>query len=127
MNNSELIAEFINSVAKGDSEAARAAFSTYCNNKAKGIASADAKLTEHAERFNQFKKTLLEYGNDETPLRMEGDKIFVNNKLVGRIQTNMDDFDAGIDFVSDDGSFSKEFETAEDLFKFLSQKYLGEV
>jgi hypothetical protein len=127
MNNSELIADFINSVAKGDSDAARDAFSKYCNNKAKGIASGDGKVLEHIERFNQFKKTLLEYGNDQTPLRMEGDKIFVNNKFVGRIHTDMNDFESGINFISDDGSFSKEFDTAEDLFKFLSQKFLGEV
>lgn len=122
MKNSELIADFLNKVVSGDAEAAKAAFSVYCNNKAKAIGNSE-KIMEHVE---QFKKTLLEFGNDETPLRMEGDKILVNNKLVGRIQYDMDDWEGGINFVSDDGSFSKEFSSAEELFSYLSKKFLGD-
>lgn len=122
MNSSELIAKFVNNVVANDVEGAKAAFSEFCGAKAKAI-SAAVKVTEN---FEKFKTTLLEYGTEETPLRMEGDKIFVNNKLVGHVKVDMEDFDSGIDFVSDDGSFSKEFHTAEDLFAFLSQKYLGE-
>lgn len=122
MKNSELIAEFINKVVAGDVDGARDAFSTYCNAKAKG----EITGTKVMERFEQFKNTLLEYGNEEVPLRMEGDKIFVNNTLVGHVKVDLSNFDSGIDFVSEDGTFSKEFNTAEDLFAYLSQKYLGE-
>lgn len=122
MKNSELIATFLNNVVSGDAEAAKAAFSAYCNNKAKAIGNS-AKIVEHVE---QFKKTLLEFGNDETPLRMEGDKIIVNNKMVGRIQYDVDDWEGGINFISDDGTFSKEFNSAEELFSFLSKKFLGD-
>jgi hypothetical protein len=132
MNKSELIADFINKIAVGD-EGAKDAFSAYCSAKATAINS-EGKILE---RFEQFKTALLEeIGNyepnavatsqAEEPLRMEGDKIFINNKLVGRVHVDMDDFDSGIDFISDDGSFSKEFHTAEELFAFISKKYLGE-
>lgn len=122
MKNSELIADFLNKVVSGDSEAAKEAFSLYCNNKAKAIGNSEKIM----ERVEEFKKTLLEFDNDETPLRMEGDKILVHNKLVGRIQYDMNDFDGGINFVSDDGTFSKEFHSADELFSYLSKKFLGE-
>jgi hypothetical protein len=122
MKNSELIATFLNNVVSGDAEAAKAAFSAYCNHKAKTIGNS----TKIMERVEQFKSTLLEFGNDEVPLRLEGDKVLVNNKPVGRIQYDMDDFDGGINFISDDGKFSKEFHSAEDLFSYLSQQFLGD-
>lgn len=129
MKNKEMIADFLNKVVAGDSEAAKAAFSLYCNSKAMSIGNSE-KVMEHVE---QFKTTLVEYGNaqaaktaTESPLRMEGDKILVNNKMVGRIQYDIEDFDGGINFISDDGSFSKEFQSAEELFSFLSTKYLGD-
>lgn len=122
MKNSELIAEFLNKMVSGDAEAAKEAFSLYCNNKAKTIGQGEKIM----EKFDQFKNTLLEFGNDDVPLRMEGDKILVNNKIVGLVKVDLNDFESGINFVSEDGTFSKEFDTAEDLFAFLSQRYLGD-
>jgi hypothetical protein len=134
MNHSEIISSFVNNVLKGDSDAARAAFSTYCTDKVKSI-SQERKLNE---RLESLKAALLEYGyddmdvsvsgapgNDKAPIEMSGDKILVNGKLVGRIVYSMDD-DDGINFVADDKSFSKEFNTAEELFSFLSKRFLGE-
>jgi hypothetical protein len=126
MKNSELISDFIKKLVQGDMEGAQASFSTYCTNKTKALNEGENKLLERLERFNQFKKLLVEYGNEDTPLRMDGDKIIVNNKEVGHIEVDLNDFESGINFVAADGSFSKEFDTAEDLFAFLSQKYLGE-
>lgn len=140
MNKSDLITDFINKIAAGG-EGAKDAFSSYCSMKATAINS-EGKILE---KFAQFKTALLEEignytqqntnnaqnlsngGNKaEEPLRMEGDKIFINNKVIGRVHVDMDDFDSGIDFVSADGSFSKEFHTAEELFAFISKKFLGE-
>lgn len=128
MNKSELISEFINKVVSGDKEAARAAFSEYCNAKAKTIAEGDTtKLLEREEKFNTFKRQLLEFGGDDAPIQLQGDNVLINGKVVGRIVNDLEDFDAGINFVAADGKFSKEFNTAEDLFKYLSQQFLGEV
>lgn len=152
MKHSEIISTFVTNVLTGDSEAARAAFSAYCNDKAKSIGQ-DRKLNE---RLESLKVALLEYGVNynaqtvsghggrvtsgqptpaatkmtstkaEPDLSMEGDKIIVNGKQVGRIQYDMEDWEGGINFISDDNTFSKEFNTAEELFKFLSQRFLGE-
>lgn len=116
----ELIADFINKVVSGDA-GAKEAFSAFCDAKAVQLKESEAKLA----KFQTFKQSLLESLGD-SPITMEGDYIVVNGKRVGRVQTNMDDFDAGIDFTSIEGDFSKEFETAEELFKFISTKYLGE-
>lgn len=152
MKHSEIISTFVTNVLTGDSEAARAAFSAYCNDKAKSIGQ-ERKLNE---RLESLKVALLEYGVNynaqtvsghggrvtsgqptpaatkttstkaEPDLSMEGDKIIVNGKQVGRIQYDMDDWEGGINFISDDNTFSKEFSSAEELFKFLSQRFLGE-
>lgn len=127
MKNPELIAEFINKLVAGDTDAARSAFSQYCNAKAKAIHAGENKLLERMEMFNEFKRTLLEFGGDDSPIQLDGDNVLIKGQPVGRIENDLNDFDAGINFVAADGSFSKEFHTAEELFKFLSQKYLGEV
>ena len=152
MKHSEIISTFVTNVLTGDSEAARAAFSAYCNDKAKSIGQ-ERKLNE---RLESLKVALLEYGVNynaqtvsghggrvtsgqptpaatkmtstkaEPDLSMEGDKIIVNGKQVGRIQYDMEDWEGGINFISDDNTFSKEFNTAEELFSFLSKRFLGE-
>lgn len=152
MNNNEMIADFLNHVVAGNADAAKEAFSLYCNNKAKHLGVVEKVM----ERVEQFKTALLEYGvnynaqsinghggslsggqstptsqprakhKEESPLRMEGDKILVNNKQVGHITYDIEDFEGGINFVSEDGTFSKEFNSAEELFSFLSTKFLGD-
>lgn len=119
----ELIAEFINKVVSGDATA-KDTFAAYCNSKAKSLSDGSAK----AAVFESFKQNLLEYGRGtEAPVTMEGDFVVVNGKRVGRVQTDLSDFDSGINFTSAEGDFSKEFNTAEDLFAFIAQRYLGEV
>ena len=50
-------------------------------------------------------------------------KVIVDGKQVGLVHTDLTDFDSGINFIEDGGKFSKEFDTVEDLFTFLIQKY----
>lgn len=126
MNKSELIGEFIKNLVDGNTEAARESFTAYCNAKAKSIRENDTKLLERIEFFNQFKKTLLEFGTEEDPIRLVGDDVIVNGKKVGHIENDLNDFEAGINFVSDDKSFSKEFHTAEELFQFITDRFLGD-
>lgn len=132
MNKSELIAEFINKLVAGETDAAKDAFSQFCTAKYKAIS---IKATPLVESFDQFKTLLVEFGNAGTaPISMVGNDIHINGKKVGHIvppETNFEDEEAfnkqpGIDFVSVDGTFSKEFNTAKELFAFLSAKYLGE-
>lgn len=117
----ELISDFINKVISGD-DSAKSAFSAFCSAKAKYMASGKAKQ----EMFESFKTELLEYTGDDASVSMDGDYIVVNGQRVGRVQTDLSDFDSGINFISAEGDFSKEFDTAEDLFKYISQRYLGE-
>lgn len=120
-----VLTDFINKVASNDYDAAKALFADYCNAKAKSIAT-DKAVMERLENFSGFKRTLREFGNDDAPIRLDGDNILVNNKIVGRVHVDLNDMDGGVNFISDDGTFSKEFNTAEDLFAFLSQRFLGE-
>lgn len=142
MSNTELLKTFLNGVTSNDNDAAKSAFAEYCNNKAKIMTNRRKVM----ERVEAFKAELVEYGlnhvpgrlpssdtaraktkaANQEPIRMEGDKIFVNGKMVGRIDYDMDDWEGGINFVSDDGAYSREFDTAEALFQFISKKFLGE-
>lgn len=120
MTSKELIAAFINKVVEGD-PTAKQAFSAYCDAKA-------IELKEAAQKkvvFESFKNNLME-SLGGSPISMDGDFITVNGKRVGRVETDMNDFDSGINFISVEGDFSKEFNTAEELFTFISTKYLGE-
>ena len=63
----------------------------------------------------------------ESPIKILRDSsVVVNGKRVGVVQTDLEDPDSGIDFITDDGKFSKEFIDVDALFKFLRERYLGE-
>lgn len=121
MESSKLITDFVNNIASGDLESAKAAFSAYCNAKANNM----GKQEKINEGLAFYREQLTErmQNND---FRLEGEKVVINGKVVGRIKIDMNDFESGVDFISADGNFSKSFDTADDLFKFLSQKFLGD-
>jgi hypothetical protein len=69
-------------------------------------------------------KMLQEMFNDtESPIKFKGDKVFVEGKHIGFIRTDYSDTNGGIDFISVDGSESKEFDDVEHLFRFLSERF----
>lgn len=136
MKNSELLKDFLDKVVSGDSDGAKDAFSLYCNNKAKAVA-----LRENAVRSANvvlFAALLKEFnGQGVEPLDMDGDKILINGKPVGRVSTEYKiddngitdiegDNAGGINFTSIEGNFSKEFDDMNQLTAWLRQRYLGE-
>jgi hypothetical protein len=139
MKNAELISDFINKLVSGDAEAAKAAFSQFCSVKTKAIIGESAVVVED-NRFAELKTLILEFNtnaNGPKPIDLQGDRILVNGKEVGRIaeiqfkkdENGVVDVEGdaeGINFISADGSFSKEFNSAEELFRFINQKFLGE-
>ena len=71
--------------------------------------------------FEQMKATLIEI--TELPVKFEGDAAFINGRKVGDVTTDLNDFDSGINFTDVTGNFSKEFDSLEDLSKFLMMRY----
>lgn len=61
----------------------------------------------------------------EELIDLQGDKILIRGKVVGRTFVDDDDIDGGVNFVSSDGKFSKEFNTVEELFRYVVINFLG--
>lgn len=93
---------FVESVVSGNEEDSLANFSSYAKEKVSSI------IQEFTE------------GN---PIKLKGDDVFIKGKHVGTIDVDLEDFDAGISFTTDDKRFSKEFEDMEELYGFLADRY----
>lgn len=122
----ENITQFINAVIRGDKDAAKAALSPVVISNARQILGHEVPQPVQAVTESHEVKMLREMFEDhESPIRLKGDKVLVNGKEVGMIQTDYEDFDSGINFIESDGRFSKEFADAEQLFRFLLDRYNG--
>ena len=97
----ESLDKFIDAVASGDTEAERAAIKDVITPKS---------------------KTVLEFIGDSA-IKLDGDDVLVQGKKVGQVKSDADDVEGGINFVSAEGNFSKEFDSIEDLYKFIAQRY----
>lgn len=122
--NKEYLNKFIDGVIKNENDDMASAHQ-FSVEKVKAII-AEFKNDKVKKLHESIQRVLLEY-NDKTGMHMEMEPhtgiITVNGKQVGKVVTNMDDFESGINFVSMDGNFSKEFNTTEDLSKFLYTTY----
>ncbi len=129
MDNKEQLYKFVDAIISDDKEAAKVAFHNFSVDKTKTIlglqqtAEPTPTVSEAEEIFEAFKQRLVEFIGDDSPIRLEGDYVLVKGKKVGMVKNDLDDLDSGINFVTLDGSFSKEFDSAEDLYKFLMQRY----
>lgn len=123
--NKEYLNKFIDGVIKNENDDMAASAHQFSVEKVKAI-TAEFKNDKVKKLHESIQRVLLEY-NDKTGMHMEMEPhtgiITVNGKQVGKVVTNMDDFESGINFVSMDGNFSKEFNTTEDLSKFLYTTY----
>lgn len=72
--------------------------------------------------IDQKAKTVLEFIGD-SQIKLDGDDVMIAGKKVGMVKIDHDDMDSGIDFVSADGKFSKEFNDMESLYGFLSDRF----
>lgn len=142
MDKLTLLSNFITSIVNESSEsveAGEAAMREYIKQKSKFVLNRkNSALVEFAQKAEKFKADLLEYiqqNGGEHPIRLDGEKVLVNGTVVGFIKNdlpNTDDPDAweaqmngGMNFISADGKFSKEFNDVADLFKFIATQYLG--
>jgi hypothetical protein len=66
---------------------------------------------------------LKEFTGDESPIRLKGDDVFVNNKLVGTVQTDLSSAASGIEFTAADGSVTEHFETIKELYRYLIETF----
>jgi hypothetical protein len=124
----EQLYKFVDAIINDDIEAAKIAFHNFSVEKTKTIlglqqSEADEPVTESEKIFEEFKQQLVEFIGNDSPIRLDGDYVLVKGKKVGLIKNDLNDIDSGINFVTLDGSFSKEFNSAEDLYKFLMQRY----
>jgi hypothetical protein len=67
-------------------------------------------------------KHVLEFTGD-SQIKLDGDDVMVSGKKVGRVKIDHDDMASGIDFISVDGKFSKEFDDMESLYSFIATRF----
>lgn len=129
MDKKEQLGAVIDAVIKGDAEAAKAAFSPYIQVKTREVlgiappAEAPPATTEPVTESVLVRLQEMVDALSDSPVKLQGDNVIVDGKQVGVVHTDLTDFQSGINFIEDGGKFSKEFDTVEDLFSFLIQKY----
>lgn len=130
MDKNEQLSLMIDAIVAGDDEAIKASFAPYIEAKSRevlGYPSEPAQEELTVENLNKLfgRDIVTEDASKDVAnhIRLQGDKVFVDGKMVGVIQSDPADFDSGIDFIAAGGDFSKEFHTVEDLYTFLTDKY----
>jgi hypothetical protein len=116
----------IDGIIKGDDTAAKDAFAPYVQAKTREILGYSEPVAPAATPTNEgFLVKLKEYIDfqQDSPVQFRGDRVIVDGKQVGVIQNDPTDFESGINFIEEGGRFSKEFNTVEDLYDFLIQRY----
>lgn len=97
----ESLSEWIDRVINGESDEDDNLFREYAKAKTKEI------LGENAQN----------------PIQIKGDDVLVNNKKVGTVTSDPEDWDSGITFTTEDGSYSREFNTIEELYSFIGERF----
>lgn len=98
-------------------------------NKLNKFVDATVMLDEdNAEKiFSKFitekMSSIVQEFTEDNPIKLRGDDVYVNNKLVGTVEVDINDMDSGIDFVSVDKKYSKEFDNIEGLYTYLAKMF----
>lgn len=146
------LSEFINAIARGDTAKAESNVQAYMNVKAKEVVQSireDASKKEEDDKddvdpskflknrdkkkpaLKKMKKMdeafLTEFQGEDSPIKLKGDDVFVEGKLVGSIQNDLNDDESGITFKSSDGKIGEEFDTVPELYSFLMDHYAPKV
>lgn len=119
MDKFESLSKFIDAVIQNNDKAAAEAFQAYSVVKSREILGTNKQTTE----LKEWAVQLMEFIGDDSPIKLYGDDILVKGKKVGHIQQDLNDMDGGINFVSVDGKFSKEFNSIQELYQFLIDKF----
>ncbi len=127
MNKQEQLSAVIDGIINSDDAASRQAFSSYVTTKTRellGYSDTPVVPTEPVTESVVI-KTLREMVDalSDVPVKFQGDKVIVDGKEVGVIQSDPTDFESGINFIENGNRFSKEFDTVEELFQFLISRY----
>jgi hypothetical protein len=115
MENKEQLVDFIDAVVNEEDSNESLARESIINKTKSIIASWKKSAVLEA--------ALREFIGDDSPIRLNGDDVLVNGKVVGRIKNDLSEMDSGINFISADGKFSKEFEDVGSLYQFLMSKF----
>lgn len=136
----QLLSKFIDNIVAGNNDAFKADFSAYTQSLGKEMI-ANKISSKIVEAFNALAKKLNEnVGADQEIQMSQGGAVFVKGKKVGIVKSTEEakkvdgvsvygeeDFEQnamdGIQFISIDGSFSKEFVTLEQLYAFIADRY----
>lgn len=116
----------IDGIIKGDDTAAKDAFVPYVQAKTREILGYNEPDIPAVTPTNEALLVKLKEYIDlqqESPVQFRGDRVIVDGRQIGVIQNDPTDFESGINFIEDGGRFSKEFNTVEDLYDFLIQRY----
>lgn len=110
MKNNELIKEFTDKIINND-ETSNDSIRQIIINKTK-------------ELVNSWKrKAVFEGVFDTGAIQLNGDDVVINGKVVGHLKYDLNDEEGGLNFVSEDKRFSKEFDSAPELFAYLTRTY----
>lgn len=124
MDKKAQLTAMIDAIINNKPEDAKAAFAPYVQVKTREILGyADPAPEVVKENVNIVALREWIEAQDESPVKLQGDKVFVDGKQVGFVQTDPTDFDSGINFIEMGNKFSKEFDSVEDLFGFLVHRY----
>ena len=127
MDRKEQLSAVIDGIIKGDEAAMKAAFAPYIQAKSRevlGYTETPAPAVTLPVTENVLVTKLKEAVDlSDSPVKLNGDRVIVNGKEVGTIQTDPTDFESGINFIEQGGAFSKEFNTVEEIFAFLIDRY----
>lgn len=125
MDKKDQLRAVIDSIIKGDDSAAKSAFAPYVQSKTRDILGYEhpPAVTVTNEAFTQKLKEFADLIQQGSPVQFRGDRVFVEGREVGVIQNDPTDFESGINFIESGGNFSKEFDTLEQVYEFLIQRY----
>ena len=108
MENRDLIKEFTDKIIKADD-------TSYDNIK-------QVIINKTKDLVNKWKSQVNEFIGDGA-IKLNGDDVLVNNKVVGHLKYDLNDMNGGINFVSSDNRFSKEFTSMEELYAYVAKTY----
>lgn len=127
MDKKAQLTAMIDAIINNKPEEAKAAFAPYVQEKVRqvlGYSTPPAQAVTEGAKITALREWIE--AQSDSPVKLQGDKVFVNGKQVGFVQTDATDFDSGINFIEAGNKFSKEFDTVEDLFGFLVHRYTKE-
>lgn len=77
------------------------------------------------QKLDEDTRTKLNEFSPDSPIQLKGDDIYVNGKLVARLISDLDDFDAPITIQSLDGSKKIPVKSPEEAYAWIRKRFLN--